>query len=383
MNTIQRVLIVDDDYNNLHFLGQLLKKNNCQIALADNAKKGFEILETNDIDMVLLDVMMPDMDGFEFCRILKRNPKYDNLPVLYITALTEVEEMERGFYFGASDYITKPFNIKILLSRIKTHLNLRLKTKQLENLNANLEKMVEERTCQLNKANEELRQLDQAKTEFLNIISHEIRTPLNGIMGATYMISKDCANNKVAGIIDIMIGSVERLELFALNALLYTNLRAGKYIFEPELLDIWDIVDESLHQIDESLKAKNLNVIKKRNGHPFIYGNRDLLVKCMTSIFTNSIRYSDEGNAINIFSERNNNNLSLTIRDNGTGFSEHYLKRLFDLFTSSEKFIDQHEGLELAISKLIIEAHNGQISAGNYDKGSFITMEFDQYKDSC
>ncbi len=119
------ILVVDDSKENLSVVSKILKDKGLNLALALDGKNALKILESDDIDLILLDIMMPDMDGFEVCKAIKKNPSLKDIPVIFLTAKTETEDIIKGFKLGGVDYITKPFNKEELYVRIKTHLELK------------------------------------------------------------------------------------------------------------------------------------------------------------------------------------------------------------------------------------------------------------------
>jgi DNA-binding response OmpR family regulator len=120
------ILVVDDNHENLKVVGNFLKEKDYKIAMATDGKSALKILETTSIDLILLDIMMPEMDGFEVCRKLKENPSTKEIPVIFLTARTETEDIVRGFKMGGVDYITKPFNKEELFARVHNHIQLKL-----------------------------------------------------------------------------------------------------------------------------------------------------------------------------------------------------------------------------------------------------------------
>ena len=188
---IFKILVVDDNPKNIQVIGSLLREVGYSVGFAFDGQQALTLLnKTNDYDLVLLDVNMPVMNGFETCRAMRRNGNLMDIPVLFLTALNEINDVVSGFDAGGQDYITKPFNSEELLSRVKTHIELKHAKDQLKLVNQWLEEKVQERTKELQQANSkleaanrELQALDKAKSDFLNIISHEINTPLNGIVG--------------------------------------------------------------------------------------------------------------------------------------------------------------------------------------------------------
>jgi len=187
------ILIVDDTPENIDILVELLEDFETQIAI--NGEDALETAWEDTPDLILLDIMMPEMDGYEVCKKLRADERTKDIPVIFLTAKTQKEDIVKGFEVGGQDYITKPFDARELMERVKTQLELKTQREILKNMNTILEGKVQERTAQLHesnlqleKANSKLVVLDKAKNNFLNLISHEIRTPLNGIVGSTYFL---------------------------------------------------------------------------------------------------------------------------------------------------------------------------------------------------
>src|SRR5512145_2643101 len=152
------VLIVDDIPSNLNFLSEVLHLEGIGVMLATSGMDALEIARYKRPDLILLDIAMPLMDGYEVCARLKADPATRDIPVIYLTARTEPEDILKGFESGAVDYILKPFNATELIARVKTHLELRAKTEALKTVNQRLEEEVKLRTAEITKANSELRE---------------------------------------------------------------------------------------------------------------------------------------------------------------------------------------------------------------------------------
>ncbi|MCC7316973.1 MAG: response regulator, partial [Bacteroidales bacterium] len=222
------ILVVDDTPENIEILVELLDGFDLKVAI-----NGQEALETawegQAPDLILLDIMMPEMDGYEACRQLRADERTREVPVIFLTAKTQKEDIYKAFEAGGQDYVTKPFDARELMERVKTQLELKTQREVLKDMNLLLEEKVRERTEQLDKANKELMVLDEAKNSFLMMISHEIRTPLNGIVGATYFLNDSLAeDNDLAEFVDMLKTSVDRLEKFSTTALIITQLSTNQ-----------------------------------------------------------------------------------------------------------------------------------------------------------
>ena len=159
------VMIIDDMVKNLQVLAAALFNEGYEINMAESAKTALESLETTRPDIILLDVNMPEMDGFELCRILKTKPATKDIPIIFVTAKNDKEELLKGFEAGAVDYVTKPFDIKELLVRLKTHLDLKLS-----------KEIIQRNAVELAEANQKLSELNKAKDKYLKIINNELQS---------------------------------------------------------------------------------------------------------------------------------------------------------------------------------------------------------------
>ena len=160
------ILIVDDTPKNVQLLGSILSKEHYEIVIAENGKEALEIINDFIPDLILLDIMMPEMDGYEVCQILKGNPETEEIPIIFLTAKSSPEDVVKGFKLGAVDYVTKPFAKLELLSRVRTHIELKIaRDLQKENLKIITEK------------NKKLEELNNLKDKFLGIAAHDLRDP--------------------------------------------------------------------------------------------------------------------------------------------------------------------------------------------------------------
>ncbi len=249
------ILIVDDNPQNLQVLGRLLQEKDCDIEFAINGIAALDWLDSKKFDLVLLDINMPEMDGYEVCRKIRSQDRFENLPVIFLSADNDRESILKGFEMGGQDFVTKPFDSRELIVRVKTHISLKDSLEKLEKLNRSLEEKVNERTIQLSIANEnlakmnlKLTELDSAKAEFLNLISHEIRTPLNGIILPVELLKDTGSPSEIKDLIEILDSSVRRLEKFSMNALLITRLKTRSSDIKKQAINIEDIIVDAIEQ---------------------------------------------------------------------------------------------------------------------------------------
>ena len=203
------------------------------------------------------------------CKKIRLNPELNNVPIIFLSADTDRESILRGFEMGAQDYITKPFDSRELIVRVKTHLSLKETLEKLEQLNRSLEEKVLERTTQLKEANEKLEatnlkliDLDKVKSDFLSLISHEIRTPLNGILGPLELLKGPLYATEIGELISILDSSVRRLERFSLDALLITRLKTRSTEIKKERISLSTLFKNILSENQEHILSKKLKIVQ-------------------------------------------------------------------------------------------------------------------------
>ena len=377
--------MVDDIPKNLQVLGNILKNENYNLEFATSGSNALNWLAKKEFDLILLDLMMPEMNGFEVCQAIRKNKMLDNMPIIFLTAKIDTQDIVKGFELGGQDYITKPFDARELLARVKTHLELRQSKKELNNMNKWLEKKVDERTVELKSANhnlteanqklkklsDELLSLDTEKANFLRIISHEIRTPLNAILGFLGLIKSKIDNENLLNYFNYIDISSKRLENFSLQALLITELRTKTYKIEKNSIEIRPLIESYLRdEFADQIEQKNIKLSFKIVPEGLkLLTDRELFTKCISIIFDNAIKFSKIGGKIMVNASHKGPELHIEILDEGYGFSEKSLKNFRELFATGQEHINKNTGLDLAIACLIMDNHNGKLEVENNQKG--------------
>ena len=380
-----KILAVDDNTKNLMVIPAILSSVNFNVDTALSGQEALKLVREKNYDVILLDIMMPGMDGFETCIKLKQDERNKDVPVIFLTAKTEIESITRAFQCGGFDYLTKPFRTDELIARVRTHAELKRHKEQQKEINQWLELKVEERTdqlresnFQLTRANQGLHKLDHAKNEFLRMINHEIRTPLNAILGFTDILKNENKSPKIIEMVQYIDTASVRLERFLMVVLQITSLLANDQPIIHDLVPLNEAVNDSLARLNERIMSKKMRIVKRGlEANVQIQGNNQLIQACFESILDNSIKFSpDEGSTV-IQVKSDGQNTIIEFIDEGPGFDEQAMQHLFHLFAIGERHVDEAAGLGLALVKLIMDAHHGKIEIlKNEPAGAIVRLIF-------
>lgn len=377
------ILIVDDVARNIQILGNILSSNGFQIAYAQSGKQALSIAKMQKFDLILLDIMMPEMNGYEVCEKLKSNKKTSEIPIIFLTAKADMDSIVKGFETGGQDYITKPFNSAELLARVKTHILLKEQKILLKQTNEILEQKVEERTSQLKRANTLLEKFDRTKSDFLSIISHELRTPLNGVIGLTKLLDDSPLDESQQEYINHLKEVSERLVRFSDVALLITSLKINKY--QPDFLSVSinHLVESGIKEFKHLHEDSNLIINFSNNEtKPLIFADSDLVRQCCILIIENAAKFAGEERPLDISVITTETKVTIEFKDYGPGFSEDAVNHLFELFGAGDILHIEGSGLSLAAVNLIMNMHNGRVEGVNGEEsGAVVKLHFDLFKD--
>ncbi|GAF02704.1 hybrid sensor histidine kinase/response regulator [Saccharicrinis fermentans] len=379
-----KILAVDDNPKNIQVIGNLLRDAGYSVGFAYNGKQALDILrEIQGFDLVLLDINMPVMNGLDTCKAMRKDDMLKDIPVIFLTALNHTEDLVAGFNAGGQDYVSKPFNYEEVISRVKTHIELKRSKDQLKRVNQWLEAKVQERTLEvkqahgkLKKAYLELEQLDQSKSEFLAIISHQINTPLNGILGFIDILKHEIEDAHLQEMFEHLELSANRLNSFSKVSLKITRLRTRKVPLDKSDVAISAILQSSKDALANLIQAKNITFCIESNTN-VVKGDPELIEFCLESILDNAIRYSRNNDTVKIDITSDEEYTYIRVVDKGKGFNPQSFSNLFDLFVSDNKYAEENKGLDLALVKIIMDAHQGQVTASNNDTvGASLLLTF-------
>ncbi|MBN2610744.1 MAG: hybrid sensor histidine kinase/response regulator [Bacteroidales bacterium] len=387
-NSIKKseILIVDDIPGNLNYISDILNNEGFSILVATNGRDAIDIALERIPDLILLDIAMPVMDGYEVCKILKSETHTSEIPIIFLTARDDHEDILKGFQAGAVDYISKPFNTSELISRVNTHLELKRKSKELKELNQALGQKVAERTAQLQELNNELTaanhnlskaylelsKLDKLKNEFIRHINHELRTPLQGISGFVRLLSPVLHDQEEKEYLQSIEMLLKRLIKVSELSLLFTEIKTENYQLSMQQVSLSECVNDTIRDTD--LQGRNVRIVAA--GIPadiHLMADEKLLKACIGILIDNAVKFSPDNGEVKIKTEIRDEKMIIEISDNGPGLSDKARNQIFGLFTADNINEEYYGfGIGLATAKMISDLLSAQIEIENKDKNGTV-----------
>lgn len=367
--TKYKILIVDDAVKNIQLLGNVLAAENFNVEFAMNGEEALNWIADEQFDLILLDIMMPEMDGFEVCKRIREADKNAKVPIIFLTAKTDKESVLRGFDLGAQDYVTKPFDSRELMARVRTQIELKTNREKLEQMNQMLEEKVEDRTQELAEANKKLEKhnvelvdMDAAKSEFLNILSQKIRTPLTNIMASIHILKGKVETRELTDLINNLDESVEDMEKFTSIAVQITTFRIKKQSLDLEEINIRHILEYSYLQVHELIKENQIELDYSMIPDDIsITGDFDLLMTCFQYLFEKLAKASSRGDSIVVTAIKKEEMLGCSFLNNDGGYSEDFIQEIGYLNSGVASNVTSLNDWELLLANLVLEVHSGRL----------------------
>lgn len=381
------VLIVDDILENIKVLSNILYEKGLSITIARNGIQALKNVSLKKPDLILLDISMPEMDGFEVCEHLKENSETRSIPIIFITARTNTDDIVKGFHLGAVDYVTKPFNPTELVTRVFTQLELkRSRDKMAEYIDIinqqNTTLSIQNNRLELNnqlldKQNEELKILNATKDKFFSIIAHDLKNPFNALIGFSEFLTMyyDKMSEEKVKLYHKNIHQSALQGFYLLQNLLeWSRSQTGRLKWNPTELKINDMVEDTFELLSNNASAKNIDLVKDFDKECKVYADDNMLHTVLRNLVANAIKFTPQNGKVTIKAVSKVRTVHISISDTGVGISKEDLQKLFriDVHHSTKGTSNEAgTGLGLLLCKEFIEKCGGQIWVkSEIDKGS-------------
>ncbi len=390
------VMVVDDQRSNLMFISAVLSAGeDIEVIHAVDGKDALNQLEQVSPDLIVSDIEMPEIDGFELCSTIKKIPHLSAIPLIFVTTRTTKDHIVKSFELGAIDYITKPIIAEELEARVRAHLALSFKDRQLSKLNEelktrlleietyrnDLQNLVDERTAELLLARDQAQAADKAKSDFLASMSHELRTPLTAIIGHAEMLSESLQglNKEHRDTAKTIIRSGQNQLALVNDILDMSKIESGKFVIDEQPYDLGMM----MHELSSMFRAKALDaglewgVDERHKERHLLIGDQQRISQILINLIGNAIKFTKQGK-VALAVSRNEEQLVFTVTDTGIGMSKSDMDKLFHRFEQIDGSISRRfggTGLGLYISMSLAELMGGNIEVSS-DLGEGSTFCF-------
>lgn len=396
-----RLLVVDDRAENRELLQACLDQAEYTVVTAADGEEALAAVACHRPDLILLDLMMPGLDGYEVCRRLKADPETAFIPLIVVTALHDLPHRLRGIELGADEFLTKPFNTAEVLTRVRALLRTKRLHDQVTADNRVLEEKVAERTAALERALAELRELDRLKSEFLANLSHELRTPLTLIRGYLPALVQE----EFGGLtpqqreaLDHMAVSAERLHWLINDVLMFMEWESGEARPCREAVAVATLIEAGGARALARAREKGVRVaVEVPTDLPQIWADVEALSRAFGHVLENAVEFTPSQGTVTVTARRggalhdpspdvrphraeappnaphaSGECVAVTVQDDGIGIPPEVLPRIFDRFYQVDGSATREHGgtgLGLALTRCLVERHGGRIWAESAGEG--------------
>lgn len=383
------ILIVDDTIYNVQLLSFLLMKQGYEVQTAMSGLEALDKVGKQLPDIILLDIRMPDINGYEVCTRLKANLVTKDVPIIFISSIEEPSEKVEAFSVGGVDYISKPFQLIEVLARIETHLRLCSLQKKLQEQNEQLQLSSDV----LSRSLSQERELSQMKTDFISVVSHEFRTPLTTIQSASELLEHyEWSKEEQVDQLHQIQSEVKHMTALMEDVLFLSRSNTNKVKINITKFNLLSFCIQLLRQIQiTSAQEYTLNLyihISSTNTsieNPHLHSDLPVLIvkmdekllrQILTNLLTNAVKYSPQNKTVDFQITVDQEQVSFVVSDHGIGIPEEDLENLFGAFHRGKNVgILPGTGLGLSIVKNCIDIHNGSISVeSKLDIGTKFTV---------
>ena len=390
VETAGRILIVDDVADNRNLLARRFQRRGFEVLEAEGGRRALQIIAAEPLDLVLLDVRMPDMDGREVLQQIRVEHSPVLLPVIMVTGNAGSDDVVEALQLGANDYLTKPVDIAVAVARVETQIGRKRAEEAVWRSKEDLERRIAERTADLAAANQELRQAtaiaqaaNRSKDEFLTNMSHELRTPLNGVIGMAQTLGATELSSTQREMLQLIETSAGALQSVVSDLLDIVDLDSGVMEIAPKRFLLGDLVRSAASSVQQQAVQKGLEFEIRIDGEAEGQVETDAarLRQILLKVLSNAVKFTAHGEvAISVTRPASEpDNVIIAVTDTGIGFDPAAAERLFERFEQADGSLTrpfEGAGLGLAICREVVQLLGGTISAeGRPGEGATFTME--------
>ena len=361
------IMIVDDNPANLKLLEDMLLQRGHGVSSFPLGRLALAAAMRNPPDLILLDINMPEMNGYQVCERLKATSKLANIPVIFLSALNETQDKLSAFRCGAVDYISKPFQFEEVHARVETHLQLHNLQRALKLDNSRLEEAVAARTRELAEANQQLTILDRSKSDFLSLISHEFRTPLNGLLGVGELILEEMPPTAENDELQRMFErSRQRILSMLDDALLLTQIDVKRAGFRSAPVSVGVALNCAIQKVTQFAESRHVTLGPPSTELDLVKGDEHLLVRAFQALLETAVKFSAEGETVRLFRESSPDSPRVIIESEGRSIPTSALGKFFDVFSIGEAMTPGGDlGVGPALAGRILSLLGGSVSVAN------------------
>lgn len=353
-----RILVVDDQPANIQVVGGMLGKLGYDIIAASDGPTALKRLALNVPDLILLDVLMSGMDGVEVCRSIRANPQWTDIPIIFLSAADDKDLIVRALEAGGVDFVTKPFNHAEMVSRVRTHLALKV-------------------------ARDQLKQLAEDKDELLGIMAHDLKNHLGGMQMSAGLLRERMSrlgDAKLVQLFDNIWDSTGQLLSFVKEFLANSAADHGVTL-QPEAIDLTEAVARAVQDYQEMARRKNLELHRILPKEPVIVtADRRALGQVLDNLLSNAVKFSPPGKEITVSVQSTENAAECVVKDQGPGFTAEDKARMFRRYgrlSARPTGGEPSTGLGLSIVKKLVHNMNGELTCDSSPgQGATFTVKF-------
>ncbi len=377
------ILVVDDTRANLQVLSGLLQERGYKVRPVTSGLLALQAARNQLPDLIILDIKMPEMDGYEVCRQLKADPQLREIPVIFLSALDETTDKVQAFREGGVDYITKPFQIEEVEARVSIHLRLKRLQQELAEQNSRLEDLVQERTRQLAEANSQLAVLDQVKDSFLRLISHELRSPLSGVIGTAELVFRKFRDQPdVAKLRELFDSACDRIIGLTEDALLLADMELNPDAGAADTCSLSQVLQAAMEQTESLAQVRSVQLPDPVVLPHRIRGREPLMIRALHSLLETAVKFSSQAEALRLNVVDSEDKILLTIEATGWSIPPELLPVFFDRLAVDSSIAPGGDlGLAPAVAQRLVAACGGSLRVENITpRGIRIEVELPQPK---